>query len=304
MRLIFVGAVEGSRLGFDALVAAGEAPTMVVTLPPEAAERHSDFADLTGPARDLGIPVHHTTNINADATLAAILAHEPDVSAVIGWSQICRAPFRALARIGNLGFHPAPLPRLRGRAVIPWTILLGETSSGSSLFWLDEGVDSGDIVLQRLFDLAPDETARSLYDKHTANLRAMLPEAVRRIRLGERPATPQDHERASYCARRRPEDGLIDWSEPAAAVLRLIRAAGDPYPGAFSYHAGRPLLIDAARPFAPSSRYVGLAGQVQALTARGFLVRCGDGECIEVTAWRLDGGGRPKAHDKLTRTAA
>jgi methionyl-tRNA formyltransferase len=247
--------------------------------------------------------VHHTTNINAEATLEALRAHGPDLCAVIGWSQICRAPFRAIARLGNLGFHPAPLPRLRGRAVIPWTILLGEATSGSTLFWLDEGVDSGDIVLQHLFDMAPDETARSLYDKHTANLRAMVPEAVRLIRLGERPAVPQDHTLASYCARRRPEDGLIDWSEPAEAVLRLVRAAGEPFPGAFSHHAGRPIVIDAAVPFLHSRRYVGLAGQVQALTERGFVVRCGDGDCIEVTAWRLEGGGRPKLHDKLTRTA-
>ncbi|MEJ1157409.1 methionyl-tRNA formyltransferase [Prosthecomicrobium sp. N25] len=299
MRLVFVGAVEGSLVALNALIRAGLAPTLVVTLPAANAGRHSDFADLIGPARAAGSAVHETTDINAEATIAAIAAVEPDVTAVIGWSQICRAPFRAVARLGSIGFHPAPLPRFRGRAVIPWTILMGETESGSSLFWLDEGVDSGDILLQRRFPLSPDETARSLYDRHTANLAAMLPEAVARIRDGHAPREPQDHGQASWCAKRTPADGLIDWRDDAEAILRLVRAVGDPYPGAFTAHAGEKIVIDRASLFPGGRRYIGMAGQVQLFTPGGFVVRCGDGECIEVTGWRSASGKRPKMHARL-----
>jgi methionyl-tRNA formyltransferase len=162
MRIVLVGTVEGSRIAFDALVAAGTPPVLVVTLPPHASDRHSDFADLSSCAENAGIAVFHTTNINAPETLEAMAAIDPDLTLVLGWSQICKAPFRSIARKGSIGFHPAALPKLRGRGVIPWTILVGETMSGSTLFWLDEGTDSGPILLQRLFPVAPDETARSL----------------------------------------------------------------------------------------------------------------------------------------------
>ena len=299
MRIVFVGAVEGSKVAFDAMVGAGAPPSLVVTLPPESADRHSDFVDLTAPARVAGSAVFHTTDINAPATLDAIKAQEPDLCLVIGWSQICREPFRAIARLGNVGFHPAPLPRLRGRAVIPWTILTNQQTTGSTLFWLDEGVDSGAILLQRTFDVTEDETAESLYLKHTGVLKTMLLEALALVQSGTPPRISQDHAQATYCAKRTPDDGLIDWRDDAATVLRLIRAVGYPYPGAFAYCEGERLVIDEAVPFPDSHQYIGLTGQVQCYTDGGFAVRCGDGACIDVHAWRWRSGERPKLHGKL-----
>lgn len=301
MRTAFVGAVEGSLVALEALIAAGMAPALLVTLPPEASGRHSDFVDLAAPARAAGAAVHLTSDINAAETVAALAACAPDLTLVIGWSQICRSAFRAVARRGTLGFHPAPLPRFRGRAVIPWTIIAGETTSGSTLFWLDEGVDSGPILVQRLFDLAPEETARSLYEKHKRALAAMVPEAVALVSRGDAPGTPQDPALASYCAKRTADDGLIDWREPAETVLRLIRAVGDPYPGAFTFQAGDRMTLEAARLYAAPGRYIGIPGQVQTHTEAGFTVLCGDGAAIEVTKWRMAGDRRPKVHSKFAR---
>jgi methionyl-tRNA formyltransferase len=301
MRVSFVGAVEGSQIAFDALIGAGHVPALLVTLPMEAALRHSDFVDLATPARARDIKVHTTTNINAPETLETVAAARPDITLVIGWSQICRQAFRDIARIGTIGFHPAALPRLRGRGVIPWTILRDETSAGSTLFWLDEGVDSGDILLQRQFALDYNETARSLYDKHTRNLSEMIPQAVSMIAAGNPPRTPQDETMASYCARRRPEDGVIDWHQPASAILRLIRAVGEPYPGAYTLLGSDQVFIDEATAFPVSGRYIGLVGQVQAHTADGFLVLCGDDECIEVRKWRWASAKRPPVHCKFNR---
>ena len=92
---------------------------MVITLPSEAAKRHSDFVDLTPLARKAGSRLVHTHDINDPAVIETLRAFNTDLVLVIGWSQICRAAFRSVARIGNIGFHPGPLPRLRGRAVIP-----------------------------------------------------------------------------------------------------------------------------------------------------------------------------------------
>ena len=299
MRFALVGAVEGSRIALDALLSKGMLPSLVVTLPPDAADRHSDFADLTTPARAVGITVCHTTNVNAEDTLAAVRASAPDLILVLGWSQICRQSFRAIPRLGVIGFHPSALPRLRGRGVIPWTILLDEKTTGSSLFWIDEGTDSGPIILQRLFPVAPDETARSLYGKHVRNLAEMVPEAVELAAAGKAPRIEQDHSLASYCAKRIAEDGLIDWQRPAAEVLRLIRAVGEPYPGAFSRQNGNVVHIDQARSFAESSRYIGLPAQIQTHTPDGFTVMCGDGQCIEVIAWRTAVERCPSIHSRL-----
>ena len=300
MRVAFVGAVEGSALALDALAQAGMAPGMVITLPPEAAKRHSDFVDLTPLARKAGSRLAHTHDINDPAVIETLRAFNTDLVLVIGWSQICRAAFRSVARLGNIGFHPGPLPRLRGRAVIPWTILLGETSTAASLFWLDDGVDSGPILLQEPIVVEPDETARTLYRKQTGALVRMLPEAMELVRSGNPPRIEQDHGNATYCAKRTAEDGRIDWKEPAEAVLRLIRAVGDPYPGAFTTSLARRLVIDRASFFPDSHRFIGLPGQVQVHTPEGFAVRCGDGGCVQVTAWRLDGAAiRPPLHSKL-----
>lgn len=300
MRTAFVGAVEGSAIALAALVEAGEAPGLVITLPPEASSRHSDFADLRPAACAGGSRIVYSTNVNEQAVIDTLKAFEADVVLVIGWSQICGEAFRSVARIGNIGFHPSLLPRMRGRAVIPWTILLGEQTTGASLFWLDGGVDSGPLLLQEKIAVAADETAKTLYVKQTSALARMLPKAVALVRSGNAPRVEQDHSQAIYCAKRTLDDGLIDWRAPAQAILRLVRAVGDPYPGAFTTYGGRRLFIDAAVLFAESDRYVGLTGQVQCHSRDGFVVRCGDGKCIDVTAWRQEQGeGRPRVHSKL-----
>ncbi|WP_274628685.1 methionyl-tRNA formyltransferase [Arvimicrobium flavum] len=300
MRTAFVGAVEGSAIALDALVRAGMPPDMLITLEAGAADRHSDFVDLGGRGQAAGIEVVRTRSVNSQPVLEALSALEPDLVLVIGWSQICRGAFRSIARMGNIGFHPAPLPRMRGRAVIPWTILLGEPSTAATLFWLDEGIDSGPILLQEQIAVADDETARTLYAKQTNALASMLPRAVELARSGNAPRIEQDHRLATYCAKRTPDDGRINWHQPADAILRLIRAAGDPYPGAFTTNENGRLVIDAAASYEDSHRYIGLAGQVQCETDEGFVVRCGDGECIHVTQWRQGGASaKPRVHSKL-----
>jgi len=299
MRIVFVGAVESSRIALEALIKTGRAPALVITLPHELAGRHSDFADLEVVGRTAGCAVCFTTDINHPAVLEAMASVEPDLTFVIGWSQICRQPFRDVARLGTIGFHPAALPRLRGRAVIPWTIIQDEHVTGSTLFWLDEGIDSGPILLQRLFTVAADETARSLYAKHTTNLSEMVTEAVALVDTDKPPRIEQDDDQASYCARRTAEDGLIDWNAPAGSILRLIRAVGAPYPGAFSFYDGERIRIDAAVQFENAGRFIGLVGQVQCHSERGFVVLCGDGQCIDVLAWASPSGKRPPVHGKF-----
>ena len=300
MRIAFVGAVEGSLVALETLVARGYAPVLVVTLPPEARERHSDFVDLRTTATRAGCALHLTTNINAPETVAALSANRIDLTLVVGWSQICRRGFRDAARLGAIGYHPTPLPQMRGRAVIAWTILAGASETGSTLFWLDEGVDSGGILAQRRYRVAANETARSLYEKHKAVLPELILDAVGKVEAGDLLGVAQDEALASYCARRTPEDGLIDWTADSGSILRLIRAVGDPYAGAFTFFQGEKLTLHAAEPDAPRGRHNGLVGQVQACHGNRFIVLCGDGATIAATSWESVSGKPPKVHTRLT----
>lgn len=289
MRSVFVGAVEGSAIALRALCRAGHPPDLIVTLPLEKSANHSDFADLGVLADEYAITLHRTARSDAPQTLQMIAALRPDLIVIIGWSQLVGAEFRALARLGVLGFHPAPLPRLRGRAVIPWQILTGQRQGGATLFWIDEGTDSGDIAAQSLFGIDPDTiTARVLYDRAVSEMAALLPPLMDRLAAGERPAVPQDHARASICARRRPQDGVIDWSQPAEQIERLIRAVGPPYPGALTASSRGPITVTAARLHPRPGYYIGLPGQVQEITDQVITVMCGDGFCLDLTGWQAD----------------
>jgi methionyl-tRNA formyltransferase len=299
MRVALVGAVESSAVTLRALVRLGHRPRAVVTLPLEKAGRHSDFVDLRAPAAAAGVPVLEADRVNAPAVLDALRRLELDLLFVVGWSQLVGPDLLRLPRRGCIGLHPAPLPELRGRAVIPWTILLGRRATGTTLFWIDEGMDSGDILAQELFDVAPDETASTLVGKHLSALDRMLDAAVPALASGAAPRRPQDHARATFCARRTAQDGLVDWSRDARAVWTFIRAVGDPYPGAFTFSKGRKLTVWSAD-LVPEGPWFGLAGQVQALDGDGAVVACGAGY-VRLRSVQLEGAPRAPAQEVLER---
>jgi methionyl-tRNA formyltransferase len=286
MRAIVVGAVDSTRVALRAVSAArGWQVAALITLPSNLATRHSDFADLGAEAETCGARVIRAVDGNASEVLQEIRTIVPDYVFVIGWSQICKPAFLEAAGESVIGFHPSPLPRLRGRAVIPWTILLDEKIAGSTLFWMDEGVDTGSILAQRFFHVASDETAGSLYAQHLIVLGELLKEALPRLANGTAAHLPQDERYATWCTRRTAEDGLIDWTQPAAEIWRLVRAAGRPYPGAFTIvPGGYRLILWQALPWLQGgdARYSAMSGQVIARDTTGFAVRCGDGRDLWV----------------------
>lgn len=308
MRAIVVGAVESTAVALRAVAAApGWRVAALVTLPVALAARHADFVDLGHEAAALGAKVIRAADGNAPEVVREIRALEPDHVIVVGWSQICGPALLAAAGKGAVGFHPAPLPRLRGRAVIPWTILLDEKITGSTLFWIDAGVDTGPILAQRFFHVAPDETAGSLYARHLEALADLLSQALTGLAAGDAPRLAQDERFATWAAKRTAEDGLVDWTRPAAEVQRLVRAVGRPYPGAYTAAPGgrRLVLWRARRQPGGGDRYAAAPGQVvDRDRSGGFAVRCGDGSDLRVQefAW-ADGGvagdGPPRLHARL-----
>lgn len=297
MRAIIVGAVESTRVALQALAAAPDWQVdALITLPRTLAARHSDFVDLEPFAAAAGARMIEAADSNAPNVVAAVREAAPDMVFVIGWSQICKAPFLDAASGNVIGYHPAPLPQLRGRAVIPWTILLGHTITASTLFWVDGGLDSGPILAQRFLHVAPDETAATLYDRHILALRDLLDENLPKIATGRAPRTPQDDRYASWAARRTAEDGRIDWRRGAEDIWRLIRAVGKPYPGAFTHTSVGKLVLWQADLWDCSRHPGALPGQVLLRTEHGFGVCCGDGRGIWVSDWQSESGRPPALH--------
>lgn len=299
MRAIIVGAVESSRVAVrETAKARNWEVSAVITLPPELASRHSDYVDLSGEAGVAGARLLHVANGNSEEALDAIRSLAPDLVLVIGWSQICRPAFLDAAGGRVLGYHPAPLPRLRGRGVIPWTILNEEPITAGTLFRMDAGVDSGPIVAQRFLHVARDETAASLYARHMQVLALLIQDALAACAAGDWDGTPQDERFATWAAKRTPEDGRIDWRLPARDVWRLVRAVGRPYPGAFTTMGDERLVVWEAEPWPAADRHLGVPGQVLAHEEPGFAVACGEG-ALHIREWALAGGGRPRLHARL-----
>lgn len=298
MRAVIVGAVESTQVAIEAFTRSDWCLALVVTLPPEASGRHSDFVDLADSAVRAGARLHYTRQVNDAETIRAIADARPDYIFVVGWSQICGPDFRAIAPDRTIGYHPAPIPRLRGRAVIPWTILLDEKITAGTLFWIDEGVDSGPILAQQFFLVSPDECAASLYLKHMFVLGSIMDEALRTIASGAPPRRVQDEACATYAARRRPEDGLIDWTASAASIERLVRAVGRPYPGAFTQSQGGRIVIWRSSLVVPNTENRAQPGEIVGIDDLSITVQTGDG-LLWIEEWDAEETFRPVLHEIL-----
>jgi methionyl-tRNA formyltransferase len=306
VRAILVGAVESTRVALEAFRRSGDCDlSLVLSLLPEKASRHSDFVDLSPDTTNAGIPLVTVNNINEPASIELIGQAEADYMFVIGWSQICGPEVMGSMPDRIIGYHPAPLPRMRGRAAIPWTILQEEPITAGTLFWIEDGVDSGPILDQEFFHVANDETAASLYDRHMEALAAMIARTLERMARGQVRRDPQDDRYASWAAKRTAEDGKIDWNRPAAEIDRLVRAVGRPYPGAFTEFNGERLVIRSSRPVSVGARHAALPGQIveNGNTSGNFVVNCGGDSALEVLEWECQGDSAPRLHAKLGRTS-
>ena len=297
LRIALIGAVEASRVALDHLHRPG-VELLVLSLEPSRSRRHSDYCDLAPISALMDVPSIPISNVNDPAVHAELRRFGPDIVAVFGWSQIVKEELRSIPRIGVLGWHPSALPRNRGRAVIPWTILQRATDTGFTIFWIDEGVDSGDIAAQVPVTVAPDETATTLYEKMMTAARMALSDLLPRLLAGEIPRCPQDHAQATYCAKRDVEDGRIDWTRSQDEIWTLIRASTRPYPGAFCDLPDGRLIIWSAEK-SPARGSSGQPGQIQAVTSDGALVHCGDGANLLVTVVEREPGKPQRAADVL-----
>ena len=243
------------------------------------------FESVARVARERGIPVIAPADPSAAAVVDRVAACRPDFIFAFYYRRMLEPRLLALAPRGALNMHGSLLPRYRGRVPVNWAIIQGETETGATLHYMTEKPDAGDVVAQTAVPILPDETAKEVFDKVTAAAEATLDRALPGLVAGSAPRTPQDPRRASYFGGRKPEDGVIDWSQSAATIHNLVRALAPPYPGARTLLARTPSRLLRTRVVDPS------ASEPPALaTEAGRIVAyCGGGGKLHVLELELDG---------------
>jgi len=275
-RIIVAGAVCSTRRIFQGLLRNRANVVGVLGLSRKASARVSGYARLDDLAAEAGIPYQDFTRINDEEVVQTAHGWRPDLLFIVGLSQIVRQEVLAIPQVGCVGFHPTWLPEGRGRAPVAW-LTLESRPGAASFFLMDEGVDSGPLLVQEPFFVSPGDYAEDVTAKLLDAVDRALDRWVPRLLAGQWNPQPQADHRATLYGRRAPEDGLIDWSQPAEMIYGLIRAASRPHPGAYTYASGRRLIVWRAEP-EKAWAFRGVPGRIlHAEDGRGPLVQTGEG---------------------------
>jgi methionyl-tRNA formyltransferase len=282
MRFAWLGMHPEGIPSLSGLLEAGAPITAVLTLRRDLAAKKTAVADYRPLTARYGIKLHEIANINEPQALTLLCELAPDVVFVIGWHQIVRPQAVQIPKLGMIGAHASLLPHNRGSAPINWALIKGEQVTGTTIFWLGESVDTGEIIDQRAIPIAPFDTVATLYERVAQTNRQLLVELLPRLMAGERPVRDQPFANGSVLPRRRPADGLVDWTQPASAVYDFIRALTRPFPGAFAFLEGRRWQLWNATRLPSTATPIGLPGTIlgpvvsPSPEACGQLVACAD----------------------------
>ena len=275
LRVVFMGSPDFALPTLEAL--AGACQVLAVVTQPDR-PRGRGRALAPGPvkvkAQELGLPVLQPETLRRKAVRLELAALGADMFVVAAYGQILRPRMLAVPPMGCINVHASLLPRLRGSAPIQWAVARGEARSGITIMQMDAGMDSGDILLQRGFDLDPGETAGSLHDRLAALGGPCLLDALEGLAEGAITPVPQDDAGATMAPMLTKEDGRLDFARPAGEVDQRVRGM-DPWPGAFTSLDGKILKVFGARQ--AEGQGTGAPGEVLAADDRGLLVACGQG---------------------------
>jgi methionyl-tRNA formyltransferase len=228
----------------DKLIGKGE-EVIAVYCPPDTL--NGKFDPVKQKAIQLGIPVQQHKSLKAPAVREEFLSLDADLAILAFVTQIVPQQVFSVPRLGSICFHPSLLPKYRGASAINWALIKGEPVTGLSLFWVDAGIDTGPILLQKQVAVDPDDTTGSLYFNKIFPLGIdAIGEAVDLIKSGNPPRIAQDESKATYDPPCRDEHARIDWAIPAQKIYNLIRGC-DPQPGAHATYNGKIVRIFDAR---------------------------------------------------------
>lgn len=293
MRIGFAGTPAFAATALEAILEAGLPVTLVLTRPdrPRGRGMQVDPGPVKALASARRVPVLQPASLKDPAALPGITATALDVLVVAAYGVILPPSLLAWPKHGCLNIHASLLPRWRGAAPIQRALLAGDAETGISIMRMDEGLDTGPVIMRQPVAIASRETAGSLHDKLALVGARAIVQVLRWLeRDGGVPAAAQADAGASYAAKIERAETLVDWRQSAAAIDRKVRAL-DPAPGAQTTLEGENLKLWEAAPVGARS---GHPGTVLSAGAAGIVVACGEG-ALNVTALQRPGGKRLSA---------
>lgn len=243
MRIVFMGSSEFAVPSLKAL-SAKHRIVGVVTQPDRPRGRGREYAatPVKQLAKELNLPLHQPERIKDPTAVSWLKELSPEVIVVVAYGQILPAEVLSLPPMGCINLHGSLLPRYRGAAPIQWSIIRGEKETGISTMFMDEGLDTGDVLLQRRVPLPEDITGGEVYTWLSQEGARLLVETINRLEAGDLSRTPQDSSLATYAPPLRREDERIRWELTAREIHNLVRGL-NPQPGAYTTIGGKPLKI-------------------------------------------------------------
>jgi len=287
MRIVVHGQQAFGKAVLEALVKRGEDVVAAYVAPEKPGQKADPLKEA---ALAANLPVHQPASYRKPDVWEAFRALKPDLQVMAFVTLFVPEEFLKVPTFGSIQYHPSLLPAYRGPSAINWPIIKGETETGLSIFWPDNGLDTGDVLLQKRTPIGPTDTLGSVYFDRLfpMGVEAML-EAVDLVKAGKAPRVKQDEAKASYEGRCGPDNGRIDWGKPWIEIDRLIRGC-NPQPGAWCTLDGVAIKIFDAKP-RPAKDPKGIGGkmgEIVAIESDGFAVVCADGR-FKVTRVQADG---------------
>lgn len=294
MKLIFMGTPDFSVGTLEALIAAGHEITLVVSQPDKPKGRGHELAPtpVKETALKHGLKVFQPKRLKAPETIRTLEETPADAIVVIAFGQIVPASILHMKKYGCINVHGSLLPKYRGAAPIQWAVIDGERESGVTIMQMDEGLDTGDMLLKGSVVLDEKETSGSLFDKLSALGASLCVEALEKLERGELTPEKQGESPTEYARMLTKEMGELDFSRDAVTLERLIRGF-NPWPSAYTRLGDKTLKIwaaDVCEKQDPKKQ----PGTVTEVAKQDFTVACGEG-ALKITELQLQGKKRMDA---------
>ncbi len=296
-RIVCVGTNLESEIALKFLIKNNVNVVGLITLPAGVPQGVSDYRDLHHQAYDAGIAVIDTEDINTAETLHSLKKLQADYIFVLGWSQIFKE--RIISSVSGfiVGSHPSPLPKRRGRAPIPWTILENLKNSAVSLFKITPRVDDGEILMQKTFNIPNRANSMDVYLLSAKALSEGFFDLYAKLIDGNLKEVSQSSDKATYRGKRIPQDGFIDFHSSVADIDRLVRAVSKPYPGAYFFYNDQKIIAWRSELYSGLER-IGVAGQIIAKQDESLVVSVTDG-CVVLKDFEINNLPLQASHFKL-----
>ncbi|MBC7811397.1 MAG: methionyl-tRNA formyltransferase [Burkholderiales bacterium] len=293
MRILFWGKGDRGQACLKRILADGFDVVGVI-----AQNEESDsgpYLGLQTQAKQANIPCHVLGDLRAEETVTLVRGFDGELFVLAGYARIIPPALVALPPMKIVNLHGGKLPEYRGTAPIPWQIINGETTLGVTILYADEGIDTGDILMEATFEISPEAGATEA-THHTLQLFPdMLSFVLRGLRDGSLRGRHQDLRAGSYYTKRQPEDGLLDCRLMSAEyIFNMIRGLRDPYPGAFAYRGAEKVVLQRARLL--EENIFGVPGVIPLKRPDGVVLIAGDRGLL-LTEVRGEGGKIIPARD-------